>query len=81
MIELKPCPFCGGEAEITKWYEGYFVECREQHCGGTIGAYKTEAEAIEAWNTRAKGCSADRTCGSDQECGRYCEITTKRGAK
>lgn len=55
--ELKPCPFCGGEAEITKWHEGYFVECREQSCGGTIGAYKTEEETIEAWNTRA-----ERTC-------------------
>ena len=55
--ELKPCPFCGGEAEITKWHEGYFVECREQRCGGTIGAYKTEEEAIDAWNTRK-----ERTC-------------------
>ena len=55
--ELKTCPFCGGEAEITKWHEGYFVECREQRCGGTIGAYKTEAGAIGAWNTRA-----ERTC-------------------
>ena len=55
--ELKPCPFCGGEAEITKWHEGYFVECKAHHCGGTIGAYKTEEETIEAWNTRA-----ERTC-------------------
>ena len=58
--ELKPCPFCGGDAEITKWHEGYFVECKKQRCGGTIGAYKTEEEAIEAWNTRAKdGNDAD----------------------
>ena len=55
--ELKPCPFCGGEAEITKWHEGYFAECKKQHCGGTIGAYKTEEEAIEAWNKRS-----ERTC-------------------
>lgn len=55
--ELKPCPFCSSEAEITKWHEGYFVECKEQRCGGTIGAYKTEEEAIEAWNTRAERTS------------------------
>ena len=55
--KLKPCPFCGGDAEITKWHEGYFVECKEQRCGGTIGAYKTEEKAIEAWNTRV-----EKTC-------------------
>ena len=55
--ELKPCPFCGGDAEITKWHEGYFVECKKQRCGGTIGAYKAKQKAIEAWNTRA-----ERTC-------------------
>ena len=60
--ELKPCPFCGGDAEITKWHEGYFVECKKQRCGGTIGAYKTEEEAIEAWNTRA-----ERTCKAEQD--------------
>ena len=57
--ELKSCPFCGSEAEITKWHEGYFVECRGHRCGGTIGAYKTEEEAIEAWNTRAKEVNDD----------------------
>lgn len=60
--ELKPCPFCGCQAEVTKWQEGWFVECKAQRCGGTIGAYKTEAEAIEAWNTRA-----DRTCKMIEE--------------
>lgn len=55
--DLKSCPFCGGEAEITKWHEGYFVECREQRCGGTNGAHVTKKSAIEAWNTRAEGAN------------------------
>lgn len=71
--ELKPCPFCGGEAHVVEgmyssYQEGYAVRCR--HCALTLGAsgrlgecyewsccYETEAEAIEAWNTRA-----ERTC-------------------
>lgn len=66
---LKQCPFCGGEAETTKWPEGWFIECKEQRCGGTIGAYKTEQEAIEAWNTRAeRTCTVQNPSKYLQEC-------------
>lgn len=54
---LLPCPFCGGEAEITgKSIGAYAVGCSDYD--GCIGFwnscnyYATEAEAIEAWNTR-----------------------------
>ena len=33
-IELKSCPFCGGEAEIKTEFEGYFAiwcECEKCH--------------------------------------------------
>lgn len=54
MSELKPCPFCGGEAFINLERDCRWVECRK--CGAMgyveIGG---EAEAIEAWNMRA-GC-------------------------
>lgn len=53
--KLKPCPFCGCEAEVTKWQEGWFVECKAHRCGGTNGAHVTKKSAIEAWNTRAEG--------------------------
>lgn len=71
MEELKPCPFCGGEAELRFFNNGpsfsYRVECL--NCTGMVGRrfeeYSTnrtfwfgiKQEAIDAWNTRA-----ERTC-------------------
>lgn len=56
-LELKPCPFCGGEAikgVACHVHEDYAfrVECRE--CKIVTPFYATEAEAIEAWNRRAE---------------------------
>lgn len=56
MSELLPCPFCGGEAKILtaeSMHGGnlYGVMC--DCCAGRADVYDTEAEAIEAWNTRA----------------------------
>lgn len=53
--EMKPCPFCGCDAEVIHFADGsYSVECTCVECvvmPHTIG-YLTEAEAIEGWNTR-----------------------------
>ena len=47
---IKPCPFCGGEAEMMG-YKRYWVACME--CGAErAGAHETKAEAIKTWNTR-----------------------------
>ena len=54
MRELKPCPDCGGEAEIEMddcWYWNYHVFCQECKIGTDY--YDTADEAIEAWNRRA----------------------------
>lgn len=49
--ELKPCPFCGGNARLTIWTPtAASISCIM--CGAHFNTY-TEAEAIEAWNTRA----------------------------
>ena len=51
---LKPCPFCGGKAEIEMdddWYWNYHVFCQECKIG--TDCYETADEAIEAWNRRA----------------------------
>lgn len=56
MSELKPCPFCGGEAEMLtaeSMHGGnlYGVMCN--CCACRTDVFDNEAEAIEAWNTRA----------------------------
>ena len=60
--ELLPCPFCGGEASVRVleydddckvW--GVFCESdleSEYSHGHLVDNYPTEAEAVEAWNTR-----------------------------
>jgi Lar family restriction alleviation protein len=58
--ELKPCPFCGGEAMIQFQIAGYCgarVSCVE--CDAETGGYKVkgdndaaDAQAITAWNIR-----------------------------
>ena len=63
--KLLTCPFCGGEAEVTKGYQvlhrlgknGYCVECYscDLQYGNDIdygGIYFSKEDAIEAWNRR-----------------------------
>jgi len=45
--ELRPCPFCGGEAFVS-YIDGEFaVECVDCECGTRYGK---QDEAIAAWN-------------------------------
>lgn len=59
MSELKPCPFCGGEAKayVRDYGDTHYwrVSCSSDKCGvnPVTNVYHTEAEAIDAWNTRA----------------------------
>ena len=68
MVELKPCPFCGGKAELDfatpcymsyidsngeyKYMDGFFTVQCE--CGCRIGTYESPDIAIESWNKRMK---------------------------
>lgn len=54
-FELKPCPFCGGEARAYKSeivLPGYTVLCKK--CNATVNYFLTNEEAIEAWNRRVE---------------------------
>ena len=46
--ELKPCPFCGGEAELRE--EGFVVHCATGCTAQVNDDYRDCA--IAAWNTR-----------------------------
>lgn len=53
MTELKPCPFCGGEAIITDvvcYMTIPGVECTS--CTAMVVGDETIEEAIDAWNRR-----------------------------
>lgn len=57
---LKPCPFCGRKNGllISSVYDQWSVFCDASGdkvgCGASCGYHRTKAEAIEAWNRRAK---------------------------
>lgn len=55
LVKPKPCPLCGREAELLKDELGsspwFLVRCK--HCWIDVGEYRTEREAVAAWNRRA----------------------------
>lgn len=59
-MNLKPCPFCGGEARLTYSTDNHrkpYVTCDTPKCPGCNPYqwhFRTETEAIEAWNRRAE---------------------------
>lgn len=60
--ELKPCPFCGGKAELRSWdwpYERHQVRCSvcKAHARSRMAL---ASEAIAAWNTRASDAEITR---------------------
>ena len=59
MEELKPCPFCGGEAKIVHGdlgRSGSRVICKDCGCSTAFVSistrYSCDTKAAEAWNTR-----------------------------
>lgn len=53
-IKLKPCPFCGGEAEIIDDAMGTISRCRRCGAENGNGVYGEDGHklAVKDWNTR-----------------------------
>ena len=67
---LCPCPFCGGDAELTVMLLGdggvaYAAVCTD--CRAETAFFTDEERAAEAWNIRADCC--------DQSCMQYAHDT------
>ena len=59
-VELKPCPFCGGEAVLLEDGERYYryqVACC--NCGIRVVAEHISTDAISAWNRWATHKTAE----------------------
>ena len=60
--ELKPCPFCGGEAEIDNDANGYeWVTCGE--CNASTASKRMNAgtqDHIKSWNKRVENKQSDQ---------------------
>ena len=86
--KLKPCPFCGGVANIIDHHNddgSVSVGCNDDECLGFAGLgwlYRDKAEAVKAWNTRAeRTCRAipNREWVATPECGVDCHTCSECG--
>lgn len=52
--KLKPCPFCGGKAELLIVPNGkaeWIIKCKNKCCNQF--PHESKGDAINAWNRRA----------------------------
>ena len=57
MIELKPCPFCGGAAymrRISYRMDWYYCYCTVCGISQPTKKYQWASDAADAWNRRVK---------------------------
>ncbi len=70
MEDLKCCPFCGAEGDITYNYDKKFAPyCINDDCllnKNEVG-FDTEEEAVEAWNRRTNDAEVHGSACINQE--------------
>jgi len=62
--ELKPCPFCGGEADLHHFgMKTYEIDCTDcgVNFGNSWGGSELEDDLIKLWNTRPSELSDEDT--------------------
>lgn len=63
--ELKPCPFCGGEAELYQSYCGYYqIECHQ--CSARSCTAVEKESVISNWNMRSTTEKKSKTMTLDE---------------
>ena len=80
MEELKPCPFCGGEAILLEdWKDGNFiVGCANNDCIARLSgipSFDNAEQAVKAWNTRAERTCKKRNHDTDNYYMRCCSCS------
>ena len=50
--EIKPCPYCEGNAGLFNIGGKYAVRCKSSRCGLESDAKSTKDEAVSYWNER-----------------------------
>lgn len=83
--DLKPCPFCGGNAkryyraDDSGWENTDWVGCTDG-CGASTACYETKALAVTVWNTRIDTDDmADRIEELETQLAKEIEISNQRG--
>ena len=61
-MEVKKCPYCGGNAQIIKIDDLWLIKCTAIDCHVALyTALKTVEEAINLWNDECKRIISERT--------------------